>query len=256
MGKLTLGYDNQIDTATLSGGSWSTAYPRANIQTRQLALQARTTNAQATSSIIILDCGSAQNIGTCGIINHNLQPTATVRIQGSTVSNFATTVYDSGAVTVYDHSDYLVSFARTEARYWKISISDTTNPDGFIALGRLFVGWIFQPAINIAYTPSMGLESSTVVQETLGGQEFFDLRPNRRVFNASWDALTDAEAYGIWYLLQRGEDVSGEVLLIQDSADTTYRAQRNYLGRIRTLDAFENPYVDRHSAAFEISELL
>ena len=256
MGKLTLGYDNQIDTSTLSGGSWDTSYPLSNVQTRQLALQARTDDALAASSIIILDCGSAQKIGTCGIVNHNLQSTATVRIQGSTVSNFSTTVYDSGAVTIYNHTDYFVSFAETEARYWKISISDTTNPDGYIAIGRVFVGWIFQPTINIAYTPSMGLESTTIVQETLGGQEFFDLRPNRRVFNASWDALTDYEAYALWYQIQRGEDISGEVVLIQDDGDTTYRAQRNYLGRIRTLDAFENPYVDRHSAAFEISELL
>lgn len=256
MGKLALGYDNQIDTATLSGGSWSTSYPRSNLQTRQLALQARTVDALAASSVLILDCGSAQNIGVVALVNHNLQSTATVRIQGSTVSDFATTVYDSGADVIYAGTDYGVSFTETEARYWKISISDTSNPDGYIAIGRVFLGWIFQPTINIAYTPSMSVESTTIVQETLGGQEYFDLRPNRRVFQGSWDALTDYEAYSLWLRIQRGEDVSGEVFLIQDDGDVTYQAARNFLGRIRSLDAFENPYLDRHQAGFEIAELL
>ena len=256
MGKLALGYDNQIDTSTLSGGSWNASYPLTNLQTRQFALQARSSNALTTSTKLILDCGAIQRIGVCALVNHNLTTVATVRLEGSNNSGFSSLEYDSGALTVYDHTDYAFSFVQAEARYWRISISDTSNPDGYIAIGRVFLGWRFQPAINIAYSPSLSVESLTVVQETLGGQEYFDLRPNRRIWTGSWDAMTDSEAYAIWLQVQRGEDVSGEVYLIFDDADTTYRQYTNFIGRMRSLSAIEFPYQDRHTAGFEISELI
>lgn len=251
-----LGYSNQTDQSTLSGGSWNATYPITNLQTRYTAQEARTTNAQATSSVIAIDMGSAQMIGVVALIANNLTASATVRVRGANNSSMTSPLYDSGTVSVYEHTDYATAFAPTYARYWQINISDTSNPAGYISIGRLFIGSKFKPAINIIYGAGIQIESRTEVAEALGGPEYFNELENRRVWQGSWDALTDAEAYRQMFVIQKESDVSGEVYFIEDDGDTTYQDLRWFWGRMRSLNAIEWPYIDRHSVGVEIAELL
>lgn len=251
-----LGYSNQTDLSTLSGGSWNASYPITNLQNRYSAQTARTTNALATSSIIAIDMGSAQAIGVVALISNNLTNSATVRVRGANNSSMTSPLYDSGTVSVYEHTDYATTFAPTYARYWQINITDTLNPDGYISIGRLFIGSRFAPSINVSYGAGIQVESRTEVAEALGGPEYFNELENRRVWQGSWEALTDAEAYRQMFVIQKESDVSGEVYLFEDDADTNYQDLRWFWGRMRSLNAIEWPYLDRHSVAVEIAELL
>lgn len=252
-----IGHSNQIDLATLSGGTWNAAYPLASLKTRYLAQKARTSNALAASSVIDLDLLSAQAIGVVALVAHNLTSAATVRIQGSSAASQTPVLYDSTAQTIYTGGpDYAKSFTPVSARYWRISIVDTANPAGYIALGRVFIGPAFAPAAGLAWGPGLAVESKTNVAEALGGMEFFDTRPNRRVWTGELAWLSDAEAWALWHPIQRAMDVYNEVYLIEDTADTAYRAQRNFLGRLRQLSPIQWPYVNQHACGVEIAELL
>lgn len=248
-----LGYSNFIDASTLSNGTWNASYPQSNLKTRYLNQKARSTTTTAT---IDMDLGAAQSIGVVALIKHNLTTTATVRIQGAAANTFATNLYDSGTVTVYAHTDYALQFTSVSARYWRITITDTSNALGYVELARVFIGKRFAPTNNIDWAASIGVESKTVIQESLAGVEYFDTRPNRRIWQGKWSWLSDAEAYSTLIALQRSQDVSGEVYLFEESTDTLYRDQRWFLGRFRTLNAIEWPYVSQHSCGVEIGELL
>ena len=250
-----LGYANQVDDAPVSGGSWTASYPLTNIKTRYLFQRARSTDALATSSTMVIDTGENQTIGLVALVRHNISTNGTVRIRGYTDSGLTELEYDSTALDVYAGEDFAHAFTPTAARYWQIVISDTGNADAYIEIGRVFIGWRFEPEVCVDWGLNIGVESQTTVMQSLAGPEFFDSRPNRRIVSGQWSWLTQAEAHGVYLQIQRQQDIEKEVFAMMDP-DTSYPDQMWFLGRFRTLNAIEWPYLDRHSVGFEISEVL
>lgn len=253
-----VGYSNQIDAASLSGGSWNASYPLINLQNRYLAQKARSSDATTGSTVIDIDLGSAQSIGLVALVAHNLSAAATVRIQGSSSASQTPSLYDSTAEILYTGgTDYAKTFTSVSARYWRISINDTGNAAGYVEFGRLFIGPRFRPATtNIDWGESLAIQSRSNVQEAISGHEFFEQRPSRRVWTAKWSWLTDSEAYSSLHTIMAATDIHREVYLIAEDTDTGYRAQRNFLGRFRQLNPIEYPYLSTHACGVEIAELL
>ena len=255
-----IGYANQTDNATLSGGSWNASYPLTNLKNRYLWQKARSNNALAASTVLTANLGSVQRIGVIALCGHNLTATyttkATVRIQAYSDAGLTALLYDTGAESIYSGIDYARSFTGVESQYWKITIVDTTNVSGYVEFGRLFMGWRFSPANNVDWGASISIESTTNVVQALAGPEYFDERPNRRVWQGKWSWLDDYDAYRVMLTIQRSQDISREVYLIEDDTDVSYRDLRCFLGRFKQLSAIEWPYVSQHSVGVEISEVL
>lgn len=251
-----IGYANQIDISSVSGGSWNSSYPLSNLKSRYLNLKARSNNLLAASTVINVDLGQLQRIGLIALCNHNLTDQATIRIQGSSSATMSPLLFDTTAETAYSGTDYARTFPFVECRYWRITISDPTNTAGYVELGRVFVGWRFAPATNIDFGATISVDSKTQVAEALGGPEYFDERPNRRVWQGKWSWLNDYEAYRVFLTILRSQDISREVYLIEDDADVDFRKERGFLGRFRQLSAIEWPYLDKHAVGVEIGELL
>lgn len=253
---VALGFANQTDLATLSGGSWNVSYPITNLQNRYLSQKARTSDDATGSTTISINLGAVQSIGVVALIATNISPSASIRVRGADNSGMTSPAYDSGAIGSYEHTDYAISFTPVDAQYWRIDITDTSNPDGYIEIGRLFIGGRFRPAINCDTGAAIGVDSRTQVQEALNGPEYFDERTNRRTWRGSWSALTDNEAYRQMLVILRNTDVNGEIYFFEDDADDTYQDQRWFYARLRGLNAIDWPYVDRHTVAIEVLELL
>jgi hypothetical protein len=250
-----LGYANQVDDAPVSGGSWEAAYPLTNVKTRYLYQRARSTDDLATSSTMVIDTGENQTIGVVALIRHNISSNGTVQILGYENAGLTELAYDSTELSVYPGGEFAHAFTPVAARYWKIIIDDSGNPDDYIELGRVFIGWKFEPEVCTDWGMSIGVESQTTVMQALAGPEYFDSRPNRRIVTGQWSWLTQAEAHGVYLSILREQDVEKEVYAIFDP-DTPFPDQCWFLGRFRTLNAIEWPYLDRHSVGFEIGEVL
>lgn len=233
-----IGYGNLIDSATLAG-SWTNI---ANVKNRYLAQKATS----GTGAWLDIDLGSAKAIGLVALVAETITSGTVTITAGATagVVNFTT-----GALSIYAGTDFAHTFATQTYRYWRITLSGSGN------VGRVFIGPRFLPAVNIDWSPALAIESRTSVSESLGGAEYFDSRPSRRVWQGKWSWLSEAEAM-TWVAVQQSLDVSGEVYLIYDDADTSYRGTRNFLGRLRTLNAIEYPYIGQYGTALEIAELL
>jgi hypothetical protein len=256
-----VGYSNQIDSCTLSGGSWNASYPLNNLKTRYLNQKARSSNALTSSTQVVIDRGSAVAVNVVAIVNHNLTAnSATVQVQASSVSNFASIIYDTGALTVYGIADdFSVAIPATTARYWKVSIADTGNSAGYVEIGRVFIGPSIPQFTYVDWGASIGVETDTQVVKTLGGPEFFDSGPRRLVWRGKFSYIDDNTAYAtiLAHMRRYYLDTSHEIYFIEDDTDlTTNRKVRNFLGRMRVLNPIEWPYHDSHSIAVEISELL
>lgn len=236
-----LGYNNLIDDATLSGGSWETDYPIANLQNRRLFKKAKSTSGGAT---IVVTLPAATAIGVVALCAHNLSGAATVRVQGGT--------FDSGAATVYAGHDYAVDTDGESAAEWTITVAGNGSA---VEIGRVFIGLGFKPATCVDWGFSRGFESSSNIVEALAGPEYADIRAVRRTWSGQFSWLTDAEA-SEFSVAMRLSDISGEVFWMPRSDLTTGQGESWFLGRFKQLNPIAYPYLDQHSVAVEISELL
>ncbi len=285
MQNIILAWNNRIDAATLSGGSWVSSLPRTNLQSRALGKVARTGDLLPASTQFDIDLGAARFVRLAALVAHNISLAGLIRLRGSAASDFSTAEYDSGWIAAWpvvyplgtfpwgdprvwtgqyteeEISGYVLTLplpvpADTMARYWRIEIDDAGNPDGYIQIGRAFIASGWQPAYNISYGVSHAWETDTAVQRARSGAEYFDRRPPRRVERLRLDWLSEDEAMANAFEIQRQAGIDLEVFYLYDPDDTVHRLRRSFLGRLRTLSPIEHPHIAAHRAAFEIQELL
>jgi hypothetical protein len=284
MSNTIIGYQNRIDAATFAAyGSWSTSLPLTNIKTRQLSKKARSTNAANSSTKLRFALDEELVIGSVAIVNHNMQKDATWRYRVYSDSGYSTLVYDSGTINVwplmpfgsYEWEDSrfwdlqlsdeeIALFTKTltyvpdtiaSAQYYQIEFFDSTNTDGYVELGRIFVGAIYQPTLNMNLGASIGDETNTVVDVALSGAEFFDRRTSYRVAQFTLDHLTYNESIINGDIIKIS-GVDAEVVYIYDDNTALDLHRRAFLGRLRALSPISQPYNTRYQTTYEIKELL
>lgn len=285
MANCMLGFPNRTDAAMLSGGVWTGTLPLANLQSRVIGKVARTLNTALASTTFDIDLGAGKKVQVLCLRNHNLSLAATYRITASPLASFATLTYDSGWLdvwpvvypwgtleweddnwwtgkyTIEETQGYTVELdhlmpAMQVARYWRVEISDTSNTDGYVEIGRLFIGPVWQPKINMSYGASVAWETKTGSGEAIGGSEYFQPRTPYRVAKFALNWMDQDEAFSQAFELQRRAGIDQEVLFIHDPDDTVHALRRRFLARLRTLSPIEYPHLNINSAAFEVKELL
>ena len=280
-----IGFPNRTDAAVLTGGSWVSILPLSNLQSRVIGKVARSANTALASTKFDIDLGAGTKIQAACLRNHNISLSGTYRVTASTSPSFAALAYDSGWLDVWPmvypwgtleweddnfwsgkytveqtqgytaELDHILPMLKV-ARYWRIEFNDASNPNGYIQFGRLFIGPIWQPKINMSYGASVAWETKTGVQESIGGTEYFQRRTPYRVAKFSLNWMDQDEAFSQAFELMRRAGIDQEVLFIHDPDDTVHALRRRFLARLRTLSAIEYPYFNINSAAFEVKELL
>lgn len=283
---ITLAWNNRTDAGTLSGGSWLASLPLTNLQNRQVQKVARSTNATNASTQFIIDLGQARNIGVLALVVHNISVSGKVRITASDSAGFTTTYYNSGWVSVWpagmipqslleweDDNFWLGTLSNNarsgyqspyihllptsqNMRYWKVEVDDTTNSDGYVQIGRLFMASTWVPTVNYSFGAGLGYTDPTPVDVSLSGAEYFDVRSRYRTFQFDLQYIAASEAYAYALDLQRLSGVSGEVLVVPDSTDTTNQPYRAFVGRLVQMGPIQQPQPSAFSASYQIKELL
>lgn len=288
MANLIVGFPNRSGEATLSGGSWESALPLTNLQDRRIAKVARTTNDSASSTKFDIDLTRDRAIKLIALIKHNLSLDTTYRIYGSNASNFATTVYDSGSLAVFESiydsfvleweddnfwdgkasQEYIDSMNATSnlslihilntvisARYWRVEVVDESNPDGYVEFGRLFLSEQWQVTNNILYGASLGYETNTGVEMSLDDTEYFDVRKSQRNYKFELESYDYNEGHQKLLEISRQLGIDKEVFVIPDPDDTENMTRRSFLGRLKALNPITYPYFNTNRAAYEVKEI-
>lgn len=287
MGNITFGYPNRADETTLSGGSWETTLPLANLKDRIIAHVARSTDDATSSTKFDIDLGKSRMIGLFALAGHNLSVDATIKITGATSqanltsSPFYTTgwidVWPTGAIPLdmleweddnfwlgtitaearaAYNTPFIKAITKNSLRWWRVEIDDTTNPDGYVQVGRLFLSDSWTPTYNMSYGASLAVEDPGSVEESEGGTEFFDVRAKFRTLNLDLDFVSENEAYARILEIQRQLGTRGELLVIPDPDDTNNGFRRNMLGRLVKIEPIVNTFTQYYKVSIEIKEIL
>lgn len=238
-------YTNLIDTTpgTLTPSSEATEYPVENLFDNNYAVVWRSTAAGASAETIVCDFGSAKSIACVALGNINFRSTATVKIQGHTADSWGTPDVDETIVVThldgYVRSLYHDLASTYSKRYWRISVLDNGNPDGFIEIGEWFLGVSITLDDNYAAGNTKRLIRNNVKQITEFNQKFVYTRDWGWQFDLPWvnaqettkeqlvaanqylqgDAtpfflvLNDISPAEVYYVRMEGEVVENQVLL-------------------------------------------
>ena len=279
---IQLGWRFYSDTGTLSGGSWLSALPLANLQDPLRSLVARSANVLEGSTLIDIDFGQVRNVRYIAALKHNFSQTGTYEVTAGS-SPGGNNIYASGFKQIWaatptrdmawedpnwwwgtksaeevegypiDLIHDIGSIIRT--RYMRLAIKDAGNPAGYVQIARLLAGPLYVPPTGYLLGAKFDWEGRSESKVSLGGVRRFDRRQPVRVFRFQMPALNDSDAYGQILELRRIASNHGEVLLIANKDDATYGFKRNFAGFVRESDGLEQFAHGYHRTGLVIEEL-
>lgn len=282
MANLFLGWPNRIDAATLSGGSWEATLPLANLQMRSLAVMARSTDDANASTKLNIDLGASHSLRAVGVFNHNLSSDAQIRVSLGTSSG-GTQVYAGSWVDCFPitfgtgsdewqtynwwqplaDDDYirnpfpvivtLPSFY--SARYVTIEFDDTSNTDGYVEFGRLFVGGGFNPDRNASMGLIEGYISLSNEEDLESGATIVWPKRSRKTARMSFDALSMTEFGAVFEMLRRS-GTHAEILYVPSVSDSIWTQRSGFLGRIARMNPVAYSSYRMRATVFELVEIL
>lgn len=165
-------YDNlwDLSAATLTASSEESEFPASNTQHIWHTRHWRSTGIASTEWLKI-DLGSAQGIDVLIIKYHNLRTggSTTLKLQGNATDSWGSPSYDQ-SITVTSNTIIFFLPSTETYRWWRITILDTGNPDGYFRIGRPFLGSYFEPSRNYVQPHNKQRIDPSVKRYSTGGQ--------------------------------------------------------------------------------------
>jgi hypothetical protein len=226
-------YNNKIKTVakTLVADSQDAAYPSSNLQTDNYAQPWRTADAAGAHNVVN-DFGSAQQIDTVFLGNVNLTSGATVKIQANTADSWGAPAFEetltvSGLGLNPRHRNLYHELASAQTfRYWRLLITDTSNPDGFYEIGEWWLG----ERVTLANTQQHEVEHpqrfqrNNIEQITEGFQKYVKTRAQRRTFQLRWANIQPATVSVFRVLEEFTEGNGTPFVFVQITTATPYES--------------------------------
>jgi len=211
-------WDNLLDAATLTESSQDNNYPAENTQNSQLARVWKTTG--VTSENIVIDLLSAASVTFAAVLGHNLTSSATLKIQGNATNAWGAPTVDE-TITIADLA--FKSFTGASLRYWRFTFADATNTDGYLKVGRLYVGPKLTPAAahHVGFTEARFDTSETFL--SVSGQVFGDIGVEGRLYDYSLPILTNTEKGYFTTMYATTKKVKPFIVVPDTANPTTYK---------------------------------
>lgn len=261
--KAALCWPNRVEEGVLtSSGTWEAAFPLANLQTYLLPETARTSDGTTTQITLTI---SPRDIGAIALAGHNLTSTATWRVRLYSDAGATTLVYDSTVINAFDVSgddaailpplSYLFAGDNYSTQVIKIDIVDSSNGDGFLEFGRLFVGPIWQAAINVLYGyGSDGIDGTEEQAAVDRKTKYYDEAEVIRSDSMTFPALTREEAYLVVQKMRMRLGKKGDLLFAKDLLGDSTARMTTYLATLQAMNPITQPQFDRHQVGLSLIE--
>ena len=162
------------DAATVTANSEVTDLEGSNVVHDFISLPWRSTG--DTSEWIKFDLGSATSITCIGIFKHNLTSGATVTLEANATDSWGSPSYTQVLTIATDVDsavlERIVFFLSESFQWWRITIADASNPDGYIQIGRIMAGAFYEFGRNFNSSFQLAMVDPSEGDETPGRQDY------------------------------------------------------------------------------------
>lgn len=206
-------YDNAADRAVLAASpAMVSTLPVANLQDPSRSKPSRSTG--TAPQVVTGDWGGYELVSGMAITRHNLTAAAEYRLElFGGIGQSGALLFDSGeqvAIAAYGWGEFgwgaagwggsvfdawperfsNLYFTAVLARSFRLTIADADNPDGYLQLGRLFIGPHFEPVENMSYGVDCRWIEDSRQTRTDGSTLRTDPQGAYRKWSFALDALT------------------------------------------------------------------
>lgn len=258
-----LRYMYQFESRGITGENW-TASTTAPSSTDSFSVNNLNTDIteqvwrSADLSVQTLQCDTEKAEGvyldTFALINHNLTPGASVTITGSNDVAFNNIGFVQNLEYTEDDLFFISPLKPIEAfRYYKITVEDVANPDGYIQFGTIIFGEaiVFTSDENftdkvsygkVQFQDSIKTEGFTNVMNDRGQKKYLDLSfKNLRADNGNYPGFKEMLSY------------SGSILKILLIPIPTNPSALGIFAKLKALPKEDHKYMGDHYVSFSIS---
>jgi len=141
-------YENNVFDSVISTNSVDLNYPLENIQDTRLSRLYRS-ETKTGVEIDLYNENIDKELNYIFLLNDNLTATATVTIEANTVDSFTSPPFSKSLT--YENGFYSAYFtdALDTYKYWRLTITDTSNTNDYIQIGMVIIGDYLQlPAMK------------------------------------------------------------------------------------------------------------
>lgn len=168
---MRISYNNYVDSIQASGITALTeaiGFVASNIQDQRLSMVWRSTS--PSNQTVIINLGSAKDISIAAILNHNITSAATITIDANTSNSWGSPA--TTKTITYNAGIMLNFFSSVSYQWWRFSIDDPTNVDGYIEAGKLWLGDYIDIDPSSLNDFSVRKNRNDKVKHGEGGQKF------------------------------------------------------------------------------------
>jgi hypothetical protein len=274
---LTIIYNNVADTATVTSATQaSSSLGPANLLTDIKSQVCRSTG---TSQTFTATWAAGQVVSGIALAFTTLSATATMRVRGYTLSTDTTPVFDTGAnlaapnqvlglwnwnnslsvnALTYGGGAYAVSWLTAASTVQKIVVDlvDTSNPAGFIDVGRLIIGSYWESALNADYGAGMTAVDTSKHFRNDAGDLMTDVGTRHKQQTISLSNLSADQRAILWNILF-GNGMSRPVFLSLYPQNSDSRLEQAHMMwcKLVATPAVTIPYYQNFAASLQLEEI-
>lgn len=270
MSNLRVIYDNAADRATLSTSATVTNLGAANLTTDVKSAVCRSTG---TTLTITATWNAAETIGGVALAFTNCTDNANIQVDAYTLTTDSTPTYSTavvasrGGVVTNRGVNYFAYGGGIYARCWidqrvqaqkiVITLTDPTNPQGYVEVGRLIIGDYWSSVVGVEQgNTSMSVNDMSEQQRTYSGDLYVNVKPKFRKQTLSMPSLDSSDRAQLWSILWNNGMVKPVFLsLFPNNTDNKLEQAHMLYGRLSTNAAMSTPYFNAMSAKLDVEEI-
>lgn len=132
-----------------------------------------------------------------------------------------------------DYPDYTTKwFAAVVVDWMRVTISDSTNADGYVEAGRIKIGQKWSPGVNYDWGAEINVDSETRITRTRGGSLRAEVRPDYRTLGVKFSWLTDVEVLDLLDVIKNVGRFDDVLVSAHPDEGVTLDRQTTMLARI------------------------
>lgn len=207
-------HNDLITGKTITASSEASGYPATAVEDIRASRRWRSTG--DTSEWVKIDMGSAVNVKGAAIIGHNLTSGATIKVQANSSDSWTSPPVD---VTITYKAGVMWYFwsSNQNYRWWRFTFADASNPDTYIAIGRLMLSVVYE----LPEFPDRDLAEEIVDPSALAfsvsQQLYADIRTKYRIYSIGLGTLKESTRQSILSLYELTRAHDPFVLLLDEN---------------------------------------
>jgi len=245
-------WSNLIDASgtTLTPSSQPISVSNIRVQNRKRIWR----GASRTETLTINLNTPSDNVRCVAITGHNLSSTGTILLERSSNGSSWTTIQTK---TVGLFRCIFFFFSLSNDPYWRLTFTDSANANGYIEVGRVFLGDYWEPAIAAVNNWEFRLVDNSEVKKSIGGQKWTTQRDVFARLTFRLMGLNEVDGVKNWLNIVRRIGLKDDLfLLFTPNASSRLQRELGLYGRftgIPGLAGYSSFAYDTGSIVFEES---